>query len=257
MRRQLILTLLCGLLAWAPSAGAAYTLVVSTIAGNNTGGGDTVTTSTIDTSTADFIVLFVTTYSGAPTVSDSKSNTWTPLTSYWANTNNAQLAKFYYCVAPTVGSGHTFTFSNNAAPTQLSIAVLAFTGAKQTSPFDLEVGGGRFVFSTFQPGSTATTEANEIILSGFGTTDATTTPSIDDGSFTLAYAKKHNELGVNSSGLGLAYRITTSTVTVNPTWTSGSGILAGTNAVFKAAAGGGGSTGPPLKTLLGAGRASN
>ncbi len=83
-------------------------------------------TATLNSSGADFIVVCVSWATGGttPTLVDGNSNTWTPLA-------NAQVVDYlsmrmFYCFAPTVGSGHTFTVSGTgSAPT---VAVLALTG---------------------------------------------------------------------------------------------------------------------------------
>ena len=57
------------------------------------------------------------------TVSDSKGNTWTGLTS---RVGAGAAQRLYYCLAPTVGTGHTFTVSGTS--TAATIHVYAFFG---------------------------------------------------------------------------------------------------------------------------------
>src|SRR5262249_1127355 len=74
--------------------------------------GSSCTTSSVDITGATLIVI-TTAYDGTPTgctVSDSKSNTWTGLTTY---TGGLDALKIYYAVNPTVGTGHTFTCSGS------------------------------------------------------------------------------------------------------------------------------------------------
>ena len=104
-----------------------------------------VTSNAIDTTGANLIVLAVSYYGGlgntliAGEVSDSKGNTWTALTN--RGSNNAGNVRLFYCSNPTVGSGHTFTASDSGGGgTYPSLFAIALSGAKTSSPFDLENG---------------------------------------------------------------------------------------------------------------------
>ncbi len=69
--------------------------------------GNTITSGAITTTGANLIVVNVGSYSVNPaTFGDSKSNIWTALT-LQSVTSGVQ-TRLYYCVNPTVGSGHTF-----------------------------------------------------------------------------------------------------------------------------------------------------
>jgi hypothetical protein len=98
--------------------------------------GNTFTTGSINTTGATLIVIAVSSYSaaGAPTISDSKGNTWTALTAK-VNATAAVRTQLYYCYSPTGGSGHTFTATGFC---YASIHAFAFSGT--TGTFDVENG---------------------------------------------------------------------------------------------------------------------
>ncbi len=121
------------------------------------GPGTNVTTAAIDTTGATFLVVAVSnlTSVAAAAISDSKSNTWVPLTAYaLASHSRAQLI---YCVTPTVGSGHTFTATTVGFP---SIVAMAFVGVAATSPFDVENG----TTNSTSTGSITPTQDHELIV---------------------------------------------------------------------------------------------
>jgi len=204
----------------------AYALLTSASAGST--GGNNVTTASVDTTGATLLVLCVSCYgTGAPTVSDSKGNTWTSLTTRGATAIGFRM---HYCVPTSVGTGHTFTASSSGLSP--SICAAAFSGAAAV-PFEAESGG-----TSATPGSITPSEANELLVTGVswypsGTVSLT-------GGFTLP--EQVNYLAANHIGCGLAYLIQTSAAAANPTWSSTGGFseVASAMAAFKAAAGGGG-----------------
>jgi hypothetical protein len=87
-------------------------------------GSNGVTTSPVDSTGANFIIICAPWYSGSTlTISDSYFNTWTKLNQYGSgDPENA----FYISANPTVGTGHTFTASGGAIYSP--IAVIGFSG---------------------------------------------------------------------------------------------------------------------------------
>jgi hypothetical protein len=227
----------------------AIALVASEIALSATG--NSVTTGAIDTTGADLLILQLESFLSAtePTVSDSKGNTWTPLTAYGTGVNTR--TRIFYSVNPTVGSGHTFTATGLS--TFPSIVASAWSGADTATPFDQENGATIAASSTSaQTGSVTPSEDGELIIAAWGHDSATTgTPSVNGG-FTLLEAAPNNG---QAFGIAQAYLIQTSAAAANPTlsWTGGT---AGSTAIatFKAAAGGGGG-GNRRRRLLICGRA--
>lgn len=191
--------------------------------------GTAFTSGTVDTTGCNLLVVNAAWFNpSAPvTLTDSKGNTWVPLTAALANNSNSQL---FYTINPTVGSGHTFTFSASFS----SICVTGFSGVKTSSPFDVENGHGDASGATTEaPGSITPSENNELVVSGLDTGLGGQPYTIDSG-FTISCQDDGG--GVNFPG-ALAFIIQTSAGAVNPTWTlTGSTQAAATIASFKAAA---------------------
>jgi hypothetical protein len=139
-------------------------------------GANTFTSGTLDTSGADLLVVVVTEgTAGAVTLSDSKSNTWNPLTEQSAV---APACVIYYAkAAGKTGTGHTFTATGSSIFCVLN--VMAFSGSDATAPFDQQngAGGGSFT-STAAPGSITPTVDNELIISGFAWNASLTITSV-------------------------------------------------------------------------------
>lgn len=209
-----------------PVAGGGPSLIASTIVG---GGASGVTSSGIDTTGANFIVVGVVYYNlgtpSSPALTDNKSNTWTALTSQTAATGKTLL---YYCFGPTVGSGHTFSFGGNNVYS--SIAVSAWSGIA-TSPFDVENGATNNVGTSLSTGSITPSQNNTLLISCLGDTSIGTI-SINSGftiSGTVAYSAG------NFYGLSMAYKVLSAIAATNPQWsTTGAGVeLLATIASFK------------------------
>ena len=130
-RREIIGVLGVGLLA-PRIAKASYTRLANTVLAMTTNGG---TSAAIDTTGCNLIVVGAgVDYNGSGVLSDSKGNTWTHLTlNYGATSMGAQL---HYAVAPTVGTGHTFSLNTSGHTGSLCVA--AFSGA-DASPFRSQV----------------------------------------------------------------------------------------------------------------------
>lgn len=211
----------------------AYSLIASAIAG---AGADhsTVTSAGIDTTGADLIVICAVHFGSGLSVSDSKGNTWTSLTSRTGT--NTRLSSFYVA-SPSVGGSHTFTFSGTANLFP-SLTVMAFSGAA-ASPFDRESGASGSGTSA-QPGSVTPSENNCLVVGGIGVSGNRT--------FSVSGLTLQHQIGNdgNHQAMAAGYTIQTTASALNPTWTiSASDNWASEVAVFKSAAGGGGATGQP------------
>src|SRR5260370_38961657 len=125
----------------------AYALKTHTGAALGQNGG---TTTAIDTTGADLLVVLLSYYAGTSIASfvDSKGNTWIPLTVQNGTFRSGQL---YYCKAPTVGTGHTITASG--ASTYTAVCFAAFSGSDQTAPFDVRNGSINGANAGSGPGS--------------------------------------------------------------------------------------------------------
>lgn len=169
-------------------------------------------TGAIDTTGATLLVVIVSDFTGvsaaAPT--DSKSNSWTGLT---AKTQGNVRTAIFYSVPTSVGSGHTFTYASiGGFP---AIAVLAFSGSKSSSPFDVENGAVSAAATSRTTGSILPTEDSEVLVAGLGLAAVTGSPSIDGG-----FTKADEEIfgAGNNFGLASAYLIQTTAGAANPAW---------------------------------------
>jgi hypothetical protein len=190
----------------AGGGGGGYAFVFSASKGGNT---ETATSDAVDTTGATLIVVATSHFSPTPTLSDSKGNTWTALTTYGPGSYEV---KMYYCVSPTVGSGHTFTLAG--ANTYPTFTVLGFSGGSLSSPFDQQNGATGSSFDTVQPGSITPTQDNELVVTALSGALSGTPASIDSGFSTPVQI-------ANGSGAifnAIAYKIQTTAAAVNPTW---------------------------------------
>lgn len=195
----------------------------------STSGAGPMTTGSIDTTGANLLVVAMScddAYNTAPT--DSKSNSWTQLTSY---TQTNVRVRMWYSVPTSVGTGHTFSASGGAAG---AIYGIAFSGVAQTSPADQQNGANGFLTS-IQPGSITPTENGEVIVTVLGINAAGSPMSINSG-FTEVGTEHEFAAGVSYGGTA-AYLIQTTAAAINPTWTrTNENGMATTQASFKAAA---------------------
>jgi len=195
---------------------ATVSLIASTKA---TVTGTTVTTSAIDTTGANFVIVGTAALSpgdggGSCTISDSKSNTWvglTPTDGFFGRT------KMFFVGNATVGSGHTFTITCTLANAP-SMMVAAFSHVfAGGNPSDQE-GAGAFKGATdpatIQPGSVTPSQNNELVVSTLGLFQVTTVISINSG-FTIAQTLDGNLTTFTGS---LAYLVQGTAGAINPTW---------------------------------------
>ena len=172
-------------------------------------------TAAFDTTGANLLVVSVSWYAlGGTTsvsVSDSKGNTWVPLTIHINNFRH----QFWYVAAPTVGSGHTVTVTGSASyPT---IIVHAVAGASST-PADQENGSAGV--SPLSTGSITPTAANALIVTGIAgnmTSGLTVSPA-------MTQTTQYNVGGVNVAG-ATGYLLQTTAVAINPAWTFSGGSV--------------------------------
>lgn len=212
-----------------PSGGGAAAFVASVA---TAGGANTVTSGAIDTTGANFIQVAVSFYNGggvAGTLTDSRSNTWTAVTTIDSGSPNFVKLAIFRCSSPSVGSGHTFTNTGTAIYT--SIAVIAFSGMN-TSPADQTNSAASTGVLSVQPGSITAGQANTVLICALAADNNSGTLSINSG-FT-GVVQVVGSSGTNE-GVALAYRIDTSATATNPTWTCsvGTGAMAASISSWK------------------------
>lgn len=187
-----------------------------------------ITTNPIDTTGADLLV--VSTSGGAETLTDSKSNTWTPITAYGPG-GATPVSELWYVRGGSVGAAHTFTANVGGFSI---VAVSAFSGSA-ISPLDQETGGFTGAGTTSrQNGLITPSENNELIVSMLSLSGDTSNTAIDSG-FTLTDSM--DAIAFVEYGGAMAYIIQTTAAAVDPTWSwTSSQKNSGAVATFKAAA---------------------
>lgn len=189
----------------------AFAFITSSTAGST----DTtaVTTAGVDTTGANLIVLAISIDGGVSyaTPTDSKSNSWSQLTVYGGGANPK--TNLWYCYAPTVGSGHTFSYSTVGS--YPAIAMLAFSGSA-SSPFDVQNGAVGSGSPTFSPGSITPNVDNELVVASLTTNSTTASLTTDSGFSTPVYT---NFTDAKNYLIGISYKIQTTAAAVNPIWT--------------------------------------
>jgi hypothetical protein len=208
----------------------AFSLIAHVAAGS-TNGGASVTTAGINTTGANLLVLALSyDASSSPTVTDSNSNTWTPLTTFGGSGESK--ATLYYCFNPTVGAGHTFG-TTSLASSFPSVCVQAWSGAT-SSPFDVQNGTQNSSSTSILIGSVTPSVANSMLATMVSLDGSFSSLAVDSG-FTISDQVAFN--GGQSYACGMAYLVETSIVAENPTWSWANGVPnSGSIASFKPAA---------------------
>lgn len=152
------------------------------------------------------------------TVSDSKSNTWTPLTRQTSAGGFA--SQLYYCINPIVGSGHTFRAEHATLAIFPSMEVEAWDG-----PGSITFGGqnGNVAapgVASVQTGSVTPDTTDSILIAGVGNFGSNGPTSIN-----LAFAAATVDAAANYGGSSIAYLVLPFPAAKNPTWdlTAGDG----------------------------------
>lgn len=223
----------------------AITFVNSVASGLGTNGG---TTDAFDSTGANFIVVTLAMWeSPAPSISDNKGNTYTVLT--LTGTGTGASACIAYAKNATVGTGHTVTVS--ASDIYPGAVVAAFAGVDTTSPFDVQNGASSNYGTTKQPGSVTPTNDNSVVITAERFGDSSPSETIDSPFTGNAILLAYGDSG-SSQGNLTSYEIQTTATARNPTFSGVSTSRTAKIAVFKAAAGGGGTRQQTL-SLLGIG----
>lgn len=202
------------------------TPVATTSSTPGSGGGST---SAIDTTGANLLLISVSFYSGSTTVltvSDSKGNIWIPLT--LRNAGNAA-HRYYYALDPAVGTSHTVTVSGSAVYPVLTFA--AYASADPLAPFEVENGATATSGTSLATGSVTPAVNESLIVSGWAGMNAATNPNVDSGM--TKTTSQNSSAGVCISGAA-AYLVQTIAAAINPTWTwTGTDHVAESIVVFR------------------------
>jgi hypothetical protein len=140
-------------------------------------------------------------------MSDSKSNTWTEIGPA-GPAGGQQSGALFYSHNPTVGTGHTFSYTGG----YVSMEVQAWSGSTSSATV---LDQDNFS-ATDTPGSITPTQNNELVVTSCNT---------DFGSLTAPspYTVSDNDpdSGATNYGGAFAYNIQTTAAATNPAWTSG------------------------------------
>lgn len=194
------------------------------------------TSAGINTTGANLLVFGASGTGSVPTLTDSNSNVWLQLVSHVAASNRIATLAIAQ-LAATVGAGQTFTTSPAPAPSSciaafaLTTPLLALANARN----------GATSVTSLAPGSLTSVSTNCLAIAFLAYRD-TTTVTINDG-FTIL--DQNPFISGTAVGSCLAYKILSSTGTVNPTfsWTNASDASAVTLLFGEPNSGGGGSAG--------------
>src|ERR1022692_3035899 len=188
------------------SLGHAQIAIVSGAHAKKGGSG---ATPAINTTGATEILVFCQTYGATPTLTDSKSNSWS---SAGATTGSgyAGTQKLFYANSAIVGSSHTFTCAGGQYP---AVAVLAVsgTGAGANNDGSCTVSNQPSTnYSTLTP-----SQAGDIFVGLGGSAYGG-----DTGPFTLSpnFTTSDSQHDGTNSDAGLAYYINAGTTAQNPNW---------------------------------------
>lgn len=210
------------------------------------------TTDAMDTTGANLLV-FSSSGPGAAYCNgaDSKSNTWTNLTTRPNNPGGTTTGIAYVIGSPTVGASHTFQGASTVFYNGTRAA--AFSGA---DAYDQEAGSSDNASGTSHPSSSGAVTPSEdgcliiyTICFGDGQDAGTVTPPTG-----ATLLENVTSAGGHQPG-AMAYEIQTTATARTPVWTTSNAVTSGAAmAVFTATAGGGGATVTgKYRSLLGAG----
>lgn len=206
-----------------------------------------VTTTAYDSSGDNFIVVGITTSFSSDiddsAITDSKGNSYTRVNPPSPVTNGDSVG-IYYSENPTVGSGHTFTFTGSLGTFGV-ITVGSFSGMNTSSTLDQQ-GSATGTGTTATAGSQTTTNADDLIIAVAqfgGGTDITFTAQNS-----YATVDSRGNLDTTASGwMGYKIVAATGTYSGNTVQQSGSSATwAGAQASFK------GTASAPVADLTGA-----
>lgn len=198
-----------------------WALVVTATAQSKT---SPTTTSGINTTGASLIIVGAACASGQSyTVTDNKSNTYTGRTVYTGG--SVTEAQLFYCINPTVGSGHTFSLSAGGN-TIATIVVFAFSWSGTTITYMSEAGTSNAVSTSL----VSTGVANPTKFAAALAVSVLCIPNTDSASVKIA-TNWNAPVGAafssgNFNGGWMAYRLTSDTEIAAWSWSTSSGNAA-------------------------------
>lgn len=209
------------------SASGGITPVIFTSAVPVVGNTTSITTSAINTTGGNAIVVTAHDYwfsgAGTASVTDNKGNTYTLVR--LANTSNQPRVAIYYCALGTCGTGHTFTYATTGVTISIpsiSVYVVSCVGGIVT---DQSVGNTIVGASTTITMTNLTpTVNNSFLVTAISGLFATTQPTISGGGWNNTDQYFWTPFASSTKTQCAAYaRIQPTATVTNPTHTLGSG----------------------------------
>lgn len=198
--------------------------------GNSTTG-DGVTSVAIDSTGGKFIAVNVSLGGNTGTLSDNKGNTLVPRTQ-GVDAFSDRWSQIWDCINPTVGTGHTFTWSGTGNHPALTYAVFDDV----VTALDVENNANGGFSSSTNTGIVNPSQASELLIAGLAYDDSVA--ATIDSSFIVTDANPQTLFGW--TGNCMAYKKQTAATSENPTWLWVSGARnVGVIAAYKVAAAGG------------------
>jgi len=189
----------------------AYALIASTSKAS-TGSGNAVTTDPIDTTGATLITVTVThLLGGLGALTDNVSNSYGAVVLSTDQPNEA--IEWYVKESPTTNAGHTFTIGA-AANSYQTIFVHAWSGSAASALDQTNEAVNGSNATSIQPGSVTPTEDNELVMTAVAWSNSSGGASVSD-SFATPLAIDTATTNIPGA---VSYKIQTSAVAVNPTW---------------------------------------
>jgi len=148
----------------------------------NTSGAASLTTGAIDTTGANFLAAVVTCDVTGGVMSDNKGNTWSLAIGPVNNTGDNLY--IYYCKNPTVGSGHTLTFTPGGSHYS-TISAAAYSGLDTSAPLDKTAQGTGNTGAMTTANTATTTQAAELLIGAFTVSTGSTVVWTGGSGFTI------------------------------------------------------------------------
>jgi len=216
------------------AASAGFAFIASAQASGQLG---PITTSVIDTTGADLLIVGVSQYEapGSVTITDNKSNTWTGLTIPAGGTTEGRI---WYCKPTTVGSGHTVS-ANVAGGFYGGITFAAFSGSHVT-PFDVQAGNGNNAGTAASAGSLTPSVNGCLVISNVSNhVTAAGMPDLTIASGGSGFILLPMVVSTPTSfPQRMAYLVQSTLAAVNPVWTVQEASWTAVSASFKSASSG-------------------
>ena len=213
----------------------SFTYVNSASAGSATLSNTVSVTLGWTPSVGDLLVMFPSVANGSigAAVSDSLSNTWTPVfASFQHDSGSGVNVNIYYSILANVGSGMSVTFSVTSS-TPISVGVAGYTPSSTPSTDGNAVGSSNVAGTSFSTAALTTTGPSDLVV---GVTSSRSTSGWTAGSgFTLIQSV--NFASGKACGMGIEHQLGVAAGSITPSMTASSGEWVMVAAAFKTAGG--------------------